>query len=74
MPSKSKAQQGFFGAELARARAGQPTETGMDPSSIEDFAATKTKGLPEKVKKHHKKPHGAGRSAKPRGGGFPFAG
>jgi len=51
MPAKSKAQQGFFGAELARQRAGMATETGLDPSQLEDFAATKTKGLPQ-----HKKP------------------
>jgi len=74
MPSVSGKQQRFMGAELARARAGQQTDTGMDPSQLVDFTKGPTKGLPEKVKKHHKKPHGAGRSAKPRGGGFPFAG
>jgi len=69
VPSKSKAQQRFFGAELARARAGQATETGMDPGSIKDFAATKTSKLPEKVKHHKKAPErGPGRKSNPRGG------
>lgn len=78
MPSVSKAQQGFMGADLARARAGQPTVTGMDPSQLADFAGTPTKGLPEKKKPKHHKKHGgggpgmigAGRQPKPRGGSF----
>ena len=57
MPAKSKAQQGFFGAELARKRAGQATETGMSEKQLRDFAKTKTKGLPQHV----------GRKAKGRG-------
>jgi hypothetical protein len=79
MPSVSKAQQGMMGADLARAQAGQPTVTGMDPSQLADFAGTPTAGLPEK-KKHHKKHgkgggpgpgmRGAGRQPKPRGGSF----
>lgn len=75
MPAKSKAQQGFFGAELARKRAGEPTETGMTAPQLSDFAATPTKGLPERVKKHHKKHHAPppmarGRQPKPRGGAY----
>lgn len=50
MPAKSKAQQRFMGAELARKRAGKATETDLSEASLEDFAATKTKKLPEKVK------------------------
>jgi hypothetical protein len=50
MPAKSKAQQRFMGAELARKRAGKETDTEMSTAQLEDFAATKTKKLPEKVK------------------------
>jgi len=72
MPAKSKAQQGFFGAELARARAGEATDTGLPPDKLREFAATPAKGLPPHVKpkhkKHHFPPKHGGRSAKPRGG------
>jgi len=70
MPASSKKQKGFMGAELARLRAGEPTDTGMSESQLTDFAATPEKGLPERAKPKHKKPahHGSGRSAKPRGG------
>lgn len=81
MPSESKAQQRFMGAELARKRAGEATQTGMSEEQLGDFAGTKTKGLPERVPppKHHKKHSGggggrgmigAGRQPKPRGGSF----
>lgn len=50
MPAKSKAQQQLMGADLARARAGKKTRTGMSADQLEDFAATKTKGLPQRVK------------------------
>ena len=50
MPAKSKAQQKFMGAELSRKRAGKGTKTGMSASQLEDFASTKRKGLPAKVK------------------------
>jgi hypothetical protein len=50
MPSKSKSQQRFFGAELARKREGKKTETGLSEEQLTDFAATKAKKLPEKVK------------------------
>ena len=55
MPSKSQAQQKFMGADLARARAGKKTRTGMSESQLEDFASTKRKGLPKKVKQRGKK-------------------
>ncbi len=51
MPAKSKAQQRFIGAELARKRAGKKTQTGMSAKQLEDFAHTKRKGLPAKKKK-----------------------
>lgn len=46
MPTKSKKQQMFMGAELTRRRAGQGTQTGMNESQLDDFASTKRKGLP----------------------------
>jgi len=49
MPSKSKAQQGMIGADLARVKAGKPSKTGMDAAQLTDFAATPTTGLPQKV-------------------------
>ena len=51
MPAKSKAQQKMMGADLARARAGKKTRTGMSESQLEDFASTKRKELPARVKK-----------------------
>ena len=50
MPAKSKAQQRLMGADLARARAGKKTRTGMSANQLEDYASTPTKGLPEKTK------------------------
>ena len=51
MPAKSKAQQRFMGAELARKRAGKKTKTGMSAKQLEEFASTSRKGLPKKVKR-----------------------
>jgi len=48
MPAKSKKQQMFMGAELARKRAGKKTRTGMSEKQLKDFASTKRKGLPKK--------------------------
>ena len=50
MPAKSQAQQKLMGADLARARAGKKTRTGMDEGQLKDFASTSRKGLPKKVK------------------------
>jgi len=51
MPAKSKAQQRFFGAELARKRAGEETDTGLSESKLSEMASKpKGKKLPEKVK------------------------
>jgi hypothetical protein len=65
MPSKSKVQQKFMGADLARARAGKKTRTGMSEEQLEDFASTKRKGLPERVKQT--KGQGTGREGKGNG-------
>lgn len=51
MPAKSKSQQRFMGAELARKRAGKETQTDLSAAQLEDFASTKTTKLPEKVTK-----------------------
>ena len=40
MPSTSKKQQRFMGAELARKRAGKKTQTGMSEKQLGDFART----------------------------------
>lgn len=48
MPSVSKKQQRFMGAELARRRAGKKTRTGMSEKQLEEFASTKRKGLPKR--------------------------
>jgi hypothetical protein len=38
MPSTSEKQRRFMGADLARARSGEKTETGMSASQLADFA------------------------------------
>lgn len=40
MPSKTKKQQSFMGAELARKRSGQKTQTGMSEDQLSDFASS----------------------------------
>ena len=50
MPAKSKAQQQFMGAELARKRKGKATKTDMSEAQLKEYASTKRKGLPKKVK------------------------
>ena len=50
MPSVSRKQQMFMGAELARRRAGKKTKTKMTEKQLEEFAHTKRKGLPKKKK------------------------
>lgn len=49
-----------MGADLARARAGKKTRTGMSEKQLEDFARTKTAGLPEYVHPLHKFRRGNG--------------
>ena len=58
-PAKSKAQQRLMGADLARARAGKKTRTGMSEKRLEEFASTPRKGLPSKVKPQATKGHKA---------------
>jgi len=55
MPAPSQAQQAFMGAELARKRAGKSTKTRMSLRQLKEYAATKRKGLPKKVKKSNPK-------------------
>lgn len=50
MPAVSQAQQRFMGAEYARAKAGKKTRTGMKASKLREFASTKRKGLPARVR------------------------
>lgn len=38
MPSETPKQRRFMGAELARKRAGQKTQTGMSEKQLRDFA------------------------------------
>ena len=51
MPSVSKQQQKFMGAELARKRAGQRTQTGMSEQQLRDFASTPRGSLPSRAPK-----------------------
>ena len=51
MPAKSKAQQRLMGADLARARAGKKTRTGMSKAKLGEYASTKRKGLPARTKR-----------------------
>jgi len=50
MPAKTERQRRFFGAELARKRAGKKTKTKMTEKQLEEFAATKKKKLKPKKK------------------------
>jgi Protein of unknwon function (DUF3008) len=52
MPATSKAQQRLMGADLARARAGKKTRTGMSAKQLKEFASTPLKGLPARKKKN----------------------
>ena len=59
MPAVSKKQQRLMGADLARARAGKKTKTGMSTTQLKEYASTPTKGLPAKAK--HARPAKKGR-------------
>lgn len=50
MPARTKRQQRFMGAELARARKGKKTKTGMSAAHLRKFAR-KPKGGDKKRKK-----------------------
>lgn len=54
MPAKSKRQQQFMGAELARKRAGKKTRTGMSEGQLKEYASTSRKGLPARARKRAK--------------------
>ena len=54
MSAKSIKQQKFFGAELARKRAGKKTETGLSQAKLKEFASTKHRNLPLRKKKGKK--------------------
>jgi len=66
MPSWSRAQQRFMGAELARKRAGKRTETGMSEELLRDFAGTPHKEVPERS--HKKRPVRGAKGPHARGG------
>lgn len=51
MPATSEKQRRFMGAELARARAGQKTRTGMSITQLRHFA-TKRKGKRKGMMQH----------------------
>jgi hypothetical protein len=43
MPSTTRKQQRFMGAEYARAKEGKKTQTGMSKSQLKDFTKLKKK-------------------------------
>lgn len=53
MPAVSRAQQRFFGAELARARKGKRTKTGLSMKKLKEFAETRHRGLPKHSLSHN---------------------
>lgn len=54
MPAVSKVQQKLMGADLARARAGKKTRTGLSLAELEKFASTPRKGLPARKRARKK--------------------
>ncbi len=52
MPSKSVKQQKFFG--FLKAHPAESEKRGLAGKTVDEFASTKTKGLPEKVSKSKK--------------------
>lgn len=50
MPAVSKVQQEMMGADLARARAGKKTRTGMSIDQLKEFASAPREGLPYRTK------------------------
>jgi len=55
MPSVSDRQRRFMGAELGRARAGKPTQTGMSQAKLKDFAKGPVKKANPGPPKHRPK-------------------
>jgi hypothetical protein len=54
MPAKSEKQRKFMGADLARAKAGKKTKTGMNVQQLSDFAKKPGRGDPQIGKKRQK--------------------
>lgn len=50
MPAVSERQRRFMGAELARKRAGEKTQTGMSEEQLRDFAKKKKGAQREALK------------------------
>jgi len=48
VPSKTKRQRRFMGAELSRKRSGKKTITGMSERQLKDFASKKKKKVKRK--------------------------
>jgi hypothetical protein len=51
MPAKSSKQQRYMGMDLARARAGKKTRTGMSATKLSEMAKKPTGGYKKKKKK-----------------------
>ena len=51
MPAVSKRQRRMMGADLARARAGASTRTGMSEAQLRDFAKKPKRSNPRGAKK-----------------------
>lgn len=62
MPSTSRSQQRFMGSAYRRAQAGHPrsTDPQMPVNKLRDFAATSTRGLPERARARPAKGYGKG--------------
>ncbi len=50
MPAKTKRQQRFMGAELARRRSGKKTKTGMSEQQLREFVSKKENNMPRRRK------------------------
>ena len=53
MPARTAKQQAFMGAELARAREGEKTRTGMSEGKLEEMAEKPKGGYPGKKNKNN---------------------
>lgn len=51
MPARTRKQQKMMGADLARARKGKKTRTGMSESELEEMARKPKGGYPGKKKR-----------------------
>jgi hypothetical protein len=60
LPASSEKQRRFMGAELARKKKGQKTDTGMSEKSLKEFASKPVKKKSVKMKPMTKKPRHAG--------------